>query len=103
MSTLLACSASYHSSTLAWTLSIVRDPAKRFISRFGFMRQDNNIFDYKIMHKLEPDAVGKLSKEEWKAKDLNKCILERDPECAFQTGSFRDFQIVRRKYAKERT
>ena len=75
-------------------VSHVRDPTRRFLSRFAFARQSNNLFDFKTFHLTEPEAVGNLTKEEWLEKDLNECVLTGDSECDFRNGSFRDFAIV---------
>ena len=38
-------------------LTVLRDPVSRFVSRFGFIRQLVNHYDFNIFHWLEPEAV----------------------------------------------
>ena len=44
---------------------------------------------------IEPGTIGLNETEDtWRIKDLNKCILEEDPECHLKPGTERDLPIV---------
>lgn len=49
-----------------------------------------------VIQRFEPDGFNFTSQsvEQWKEKDLNRCILDRDPECHFKIGEIRDFAVV---------
>ena len=68
--------------------SSIRDPVQRFVSQFFYSR----IFPrhYSVLVDANSSQVSGLSEEEWHYKDINQCILTRDPECKFVDGEIRD-------------
>ena len=58
------------------------------------MRAERDNYDFKHFNKIEPLAVANITVEEWKRKDLTKCVMEKDPECYFEDFTVRDFFVV---------
>ena len=68
--------------------SSIRDPLKRFVSQFFYQRIYPRRYS-KLVEANSSQVLG-LSKKEWRKKDINQCILARDPECKFVEGEIRD-------------
>ncbi len=50
---------------------------------------------YDKLKKANSSVVDGYSKDEWRRKDINDCILDGvDPECQFQTGTEADLSTV---------
>lgn len=75
-------------------MSVVRDPVQKFASRFHYARMDRG-FIYKKLASQNMSLVQNLSMDAWIRKDLEECILTRDPECQMSLGQEYDLTIVR--------
>ena len=68
--------------------SSIRDPVQRFVSQFFYPRIYKR--HYSVLVEANSSQVHGLSEKEWRNKDINQCILARDPECKFVEGEIRD-------------
>ena len=66
-------------------MNSIRDPAKRFVSAFFFLRQRKRWIR---------KAKGSLPPFDYFNKSINSCILNHDPECDFSAGVFREQQLT---------
>ena len=69
--------------------SSIRDPIDRFVSKFFYARK-NSLRHYSRLVASNSSYARGMSVEDWIHKDINQCILTRDPECKFVKGELRD-------------